>query len=89
MPRILIIDDDDAVRIANESKYGLAGMVSSGSLERSLAIARRVRAGGAIIPFSTSVTRLSLPTYGGYVASKGAVDALTLAMAGRSGWRGY
>ena len=38
-------DDDDAVRIANESKYGLAGMVSSGSLERSLAVARRVRAG--------------------------------------------
>jgi len=38
-------DDDDAVRIANESKYGLAGMVSSGSLERSLAVAHRVRAG--------------------------------------------
>jgi aldehyde dehydrogenase (NAD+) len=38
-------DDDDAVRIANESKYGLAGMVSSASLERSLAVARRVRAG--------------------------------------------
>ena len=38
-------DDDDAVRIANESMYGLAGMVSSGSLERSLAVARRIRAG--------------------------------------------
>src|SRR5438477_1976178 len=38
-------DDDDAVRIANESKYGLAGMVSSGSLERAQAVARRVRAG--------------------------------------------
>ena len=38
-------DDDDAVRIANESMYGLAGMVSSGSVERSLAVARRVRAG--------------------------------------------
>src|SRR5436305_10596320 len=38
-------DDDDAVRIANESQYGLAGMVSSASLERSLAVARRVRAG--------------------------------------------
>ena len=26
-------DDDDAVRIANDSKYGLAGMVASGSLD--------------------------------------------------------
>jgi 3-oxoacyl-[acyl-carrier protein] reductase len=39
--------------------------------------ARRVRAGGAIITFSTSVTRLSFPTYGGYVASKAAVEGLT------------
>ena len=38
-------DDDDAVRIANDSDYGLAGGVYSGSLERSLAVARRVRAG--------------------------------------------
>ncbi|WP_370331533.1 aldehyde dehydrogenase family protein [Mycolicibacterium hippocampi] len=38
-------DEDDAVRIANDSAYGLAGNVMSGSLERSLAIARRLRAG--------------------------------------------
>ncbi|MGU3499281.1 aldehyde dehydrogenase family protein [Mycobacterium sp. C31M] len=38
-------DDDDAVRIANDSAYGLAGNVMSGSLERSLALARRLRAG--------------------------------------------
>jgi aldehyde dehydrogenase (NAD+) len=38
-------DDDDAVRIANESRYGLAGGVFSGSLERSLAVARRIRTG--------------------------------------------
>lgn len=43
--------------------------------------ARRVRAGGAIIAFSTSVTRLSLPTYGGYVASKAAVEALVPVLA--------
>ncbi|MEJ2889171.1 SDR family oxidoreductase [Actinomycetospora aeridis] len=43
--------------------------------------ARRVRAGGAIIAFSTSVTRLSFPTYGGYVASKGAVEALVPVLA--------
>ncbi|MFC4503911.1 MULTISPECIES: SDR family oxidoreductase [Streptomyces] len=38
--------------------------------------ARRVRAGGAIIGFSTSVTRLSFPGYAAYAASKGAVEAL-------------
>jgi aldehyde dehydrogenase (NAD+) len=38
-------DDDDAVRIANESKYGLVGGVSSGSLERAQSVARRIRAG--------------------------------------------
>ena len=38
-------DDDDAVRIANDSVYGLAGGVFSGSLERSLAVARRIRTG--------------------------------------------
>jgi aldehyde dehydrogenase (NAD+) len=39
-------DEDDAVRIANDSKYGLQGGVFSGSLEHSLAVARRVRTGG-------------------------------------------
>ena len=38
-------DEDDAVRIANDSVYGLAGNVMSGSLERSLSVARRLRAG--------------------------------------------
>ncbi|MGA5509064.1 SDR family oxidoreductase [Streptomyces umbrinus] len=43
--------------------------------------ARRVREGGAIINFSTSVTRLQIPSYGPYAASKGAVEALTLILA--------
>ncbi|MFI6637905.1 SDR family oxidoreductase [Nonomuraea fuscirosea] len=43
--------------------------------------ARRLRAGGAIINFSTSVTRLQLPNYGAYAASKGAAEALTLILA--------
>jgi aldehyde dehydrogenase (NAD+) len=38
-------DEDDAVRIANDSHYGLSGGVYSGSLERSLAVARRIRSG--------------------------------------------
>lgn len=43
--------------------------------------ARRMRSGGAIINFSTSVVGLSLPTYGAYAASKGAVEAMTLILA--------
>ncbi len=38
-------DDDDAVRIANNSRYGLSGSVSSASLDRAMAIARRIRTG--------------------------------------------
>jgi 3-oxoacyl-[acyl-carrier protein] reductase len=43
--------------------------------------ARRVRGGGAIINFSTSVTRTQFPTYGAYVASKAAVEGMTLVLA--------
>ena len=37
--------DDDAVRIANDSPYGLSGSVDSGSLERARAVADRIRTG--------------------------------------------
>jgi 3-oxoacyl-[acyl-carrier protein] reductase len=43
--------------------------------------ARRVRKGGAIINFSTSVTRTKLPTYAPYVASKAAVESMTMILA--------
>jgi 3-oxoacyl-[acyl-carrier protein] reductase len=43
--------------------------------------ARRVRSGGAIISFSTSVTKLRFPTYAGYAASKAAVETLTAILA--------
>jgi aldehyde dehydrogenase (NAD+) len=38
-------DDDEAVRIANDSAFGLAGAVTSRSLERGMNIARRIRTG--------------------------------------------
>jgi len=38
-------DDDDAVRIANNSTYGLSGSVASASLDRAMSIARRIRTG--------------------------------------------
>jgi aldehyde dehydrogenase (NAD+) len=53
--------DDDAVRIANDSIYGLSGAVSSASIERARRVAHRLRTGtvginggvyyGADVPF--------------------------------------
>ncbi len=38
-------DDDDAVRIANDSLYGLSGAVWSGDQQRAIGVARRMRTG--------------------------------------------
>jgi 3-oxoacyl-[acyl-carrier protein] reductase len=43
--------------------------------------ARRVRPGGAIINFSSSVQKIARPGYTAYGATKGAVDAITLILA--------
>jgi len=60
-------DDDDAVRIANESVYGLAGMVASGSLERGLAVARRIRAG--MVAVNGGASHGADMPFGGYKSS--------------------
>ena len=59
-------DEDDAVRIANGTPYGLAGAVWAGSDERALKVARRLRTGQVDInggPFN-----LQAP-FGGYKQS--------------------
>jgi acyl-CoA reductase-like NAD-dependent aldehyde dehydrogenase len=60
-------DEDDAVRIANDSVYGLAGNVMSGSPERAMAVARRLRAGfvgvGGCVAYGADAP------FGGYKAS--------------------
>ncbi|OBH11789.1 aldehyde dehydrogenase [Mycobacterium sp. E342] len=38
-------DDDEAVRIANNSRYGLSGYVQSGDEERAWTVARKLKAG--------------------------------------------
>ncbi|PRX96394.1 aldehyde dehydrogenase [Paraburkholderia sp. BL25I1N1] len=51
-PVVSIIDhngDDDAVRIANDSNYGLSGTVFSNDVERAERIARRIRTGNLTI----------------------------------------
>jgi acyl-CoA reductase-like NAD-dependent aldehyde dehydrogenase len=68
-PVVVVIpydDDDDAVRLANDSPYGLAGSVWTADAERGMAVARRVRTG------SFGVNRYAPdPTtpFGGYKAS--------------------
>ncbi|MET8134479.1 SDR family oxidoreductase [Streptomyces sp. NPDC005251] len=43
--------------------------------------ARRLRPGGAIINFSSSVLALAIPGYTAYAATKGAVEAMTMILA--------
>lgn len=50
--------------------------------------ATRLSNGGRIINISSSVTRLILPTYGAYAATKGAVEQLTRVFAKEVGPRG-
>ncbi|MGC2529557.1 MAG: aldehyde dehydrogenase family protein [Candidatus Acidiferrum sp.] len=42
-------DENDAVRIANDSPYGLSGFVTSGKLERARRVAKRIRSGNVHI----------------------------------------
>jgi aldehyde dehydrogenase (NAD+) len=60
-------DDDDAVRIANESRYGLAGSVFSGSLPRAQAVARRIRAG--MVSINGGASHGADMPFGGYKSS--------------------
>ncbi|MDG4785504.1 SDR family oxidoreductase [Micromonospora sp. WMMD1102] len=42
---------------------------------------RRLRPGGALVNFSSSVVGLAFPNYSAYAASKGAVEAMTMVLA--------
>ena len=68
-PVIAIIgyeDEDEAVAIANDTSYGLAGMVSSSDPERARAVARRLRTG--MVHLNGAPLQLDVP-FGGYKQS--------------------
>jgi aldehyde dehydrogenase (NAD+) len=60
-------DDEDAIRIANESEYGLSGGVHGGDVDRAMAIARRIRTGSVSVNGGMCIAG-DLP-FGGYKAS--------------------
>lgn len=60
-------DDHDAVRIANDSAYGLGGGVASADIDRAMRIARRVRTGTMSVNGGMSIAG-DIP-FGGYKAS--------------------
>jgi aldehyde dehydrogenase (NAD+) len=60
-------NDDDAVRIANDSEYGLCGVVASGDKERAMRVARRLRTGSVSVNGGMCIAP-DLP-FGGYKRS--------------------
>lgn len=72
--------DDEFDRIFNINVKGVFNTLREA--------ARRLESGGRVINFSSSVTRLMLPTYGPYCATKAAVEQLTRVFAKEAGLRG-
>jgi aldehyde dehydrogenase (NAD+) len=59
-------DEEDAIRIANDTPYGLAGYVSSGDIERARRVSRRIRAGNVNL---NGVPNERAAPFGGYKQS--------------------
>lgn len=71
--------EDEAVEIANQSTYGLNGGVIAGSLERGIALAKRMEA-GTVVCNGASLWRRDTAPFGGYKSSgigrEGVLDLL-------------
>jgi aldehyde dehydrogenase (NAD+) len=59
-------DEDEAVKIANDTPYGLAGYVSAGTVEHARSVARRIRAGNVNL---NGVPNERTAPFGGYKQS--------------------
>ena len=59
-------DEDEAVKIANDTPYGLAGYVSAGTVERARSVGRKIRAGNINL---NGVPNERTAPFGGYKQS--------------------
>jgi succinate-semialdehyde dehydrogenase/glutarate-semialdehyde dehydrogenase len=76
-------DEDEAVRLANESEYGLNGNVWTGDTEKGIALAQRIDTGGVCVNDMAITYGIPEAPFGGVKASGvGQVN-------GQSGIRGY
>jgi lactaldehyde dehydrogenase len=79
VPLVPFQDVDEAVRLANDSPYGLQAAVFTRDISRALDVAHRLEAGGVIINWSTALRVESLP-FGGVKMSghgrEGTLDTL-------------
>ena len=83
LPIVRVADDDEAIRLANDSPYGLSGTVWSGSDARAVAIARRLETGSVCVNDSSITYGACEAPFGGRKASGvGQVN-------GETGLRGY
>jgi acyl-CoA reductase-like NAD-dependent aldehyde dehydrogenase len=69
LPVMPFEDDEDAIRLANRSEYGLAGSVWTRDRRRGEAIARRIQAGTVMVNDVISCFGISEAPHGGVKAS--------------------
>ncbi len=82
-PIIRVADDDEAVRVANDTAYGLSAAVFSSNIQRALSVADRIESGICHINGPTVADEAQMPFGGvkdsgyGRFGGKAAVDAFT------------
>ncbi len=76
LPVVKVADEEEAIRLANDSKYGLSATVWTGDIERGERVARRLECGAVNI--NDALTNVFLP-----VASDGRLEGLRYRLPGR------
>jgi len=67
-PVVIVDSEEDAIRVANDTEYGLSGAVQTGSLERGLRVAQQIHSGMVHINDQTIHDMAGIP-FGGSGAS--------------------